>query len=681
MKTNKKVKNKQIITLLIIALFLLSSIFAEILLSNSLIIKLSDDKYSVTDIDLNDTQSIAIDTENNIMTIYDIDIEAASVDIEFSGVSKYADIDLSFTDDNFKNSSKYAGTYHFYSQNDGKAETFRINPYGKLHTLSIRLNNSSKNFNIESITFNKAPDFSFNFLRMFILFATATIVFLIIKYKAWNIIYDNKKALHRVLLVLVALSCMLTPMFIKANTQAKGVNNGHYDYPLEGDLSDYGLYTLQFDAFLKGQLHLDVEINNDVIEEMENPYDHSQRSNVPHGVIWDSAYYNGKTYSYFGVAPIIYVTYPYYILTGNVPDEFTISATLAFFASMFISLAFMELIKYFCKKPSLLLMMAGILAVNFSSLIYLSQSMANMYNIACLSGMLFLSALLYTSFRAVRTENIILRNVIFALSGLACISLLASRPIVILYALIIVPIYISFLTNKKFSIKNKISAVACFFAPIIIFGVALMWYNMARFDSPFQFGAIYNFTVSDTSNNSIRLYMLPVAIYHMFLQSAKVDSVFPFVHSQYTVLGTYRTYTYVASTIGSIFYPATWGLFASMPVTKGKENREKRFVIGAVIAMLFAIAFLDTCIAGVHLRYSTDIMLIASLFGTVLTILVAEKLKDLGENVFKPFFAGFMIMFILSALFGSALIFSNARNLIMNNHPGMYDFIASIFRF
>ena len=40
--------------------------------------------------------------------------------------------------------------------------------------------------------------------------------------------------------------------------------------------------------------------------------------------------------------------------------------------------------------------------------------------------------------------------------------------------------------------KNKITAVISFFIPLLILGCTIMWYNNARFGSPFQFGAIYN---------------------------------------------------------------------------------------------------------------------------------------------------------------------------------------------
>ena len=88
------------------------------------------------------------------------------------------------------------------------------------------------------------------------------------------------------------------------------------DYPMLNKVSDYDPYIQQFDAFKKGQLHLDWQVDEKLMA-LENPYDPEQRKGVD--FLWDRAYYDGKYYSYFGITPIVTVMYPFYLLSGILP--------------------------------------------------------------------------------------------------------------------------------------------------------------------------------------------------------------------------------------------------------------------------------------------------------------------------------------------------------------------------
>ena len=86
-----------------------------------------------------------------------------------------------------------------------------------------------------------------------------------------------------------------------------------HDYPLKGSVDNYGCYPQMFDAFQKGQLNIDTDYDLSILEELENPYDTAERreaTDEKYGVIWDRAFYDGKLYSYFGIAPVIFLYYP-----------------------------------------------------------------------------------------------------------------------------------------------------------------------------------------------------------------------------------------------------------------------------------------------------------------------------------------------------------------------------------
>ena len=90
-----------------------------------------------------------------------------------------------------------------------------------------------------------------------------------------------------------------------------GIHN--VEYPLNKVISSYDPYIQQFDAFMKGQLHLDWQPDEKLLV-LENPYDISARQDIDY--LWDRAFYNGKYYSYFGITPIVTIIYPFYFISG-----------------------------------------------------------------------------------------------------------------------------------------------------------------------------------------------------------------------------------------------------------------------------------------------------------------------------------------------------------------------------
>lgn len=74
-------------------------------------------------------------------------------------------------------------------------------------------------------------------------------------------------------------------------------------------------YELMANSLIEGHLYLDYTPNK-ALDEMENPYDTQMRRALGVHVHWDSAYYNGKYYMYFGVVPAVLVFVPYKLITG-----------------------------------------------------------------------------------------------------------------------------------------------------------------------------------------------------------------------------------------------------------------------------------------------------------------------------------------------------------------------------
>ena len=105
-------------------------------------------------------------------------------------------------------------------------------------------------------------------------------------------------------------------------------------------------YEIMADSLLKGHIYMDYgEVDQKLID-MENPYDPDERDKLGVSYYWDHAFYKGKFYMYFGIAPVILNFIPYKIITGK---SLTTYRSTQFFATMFI-IGMFSLFYFICKK-------------------------------------------------------------------------------------------------------------------------------------------------------------------------------------------------------------------------------------------------------------------------------------------------------------------------------------------
>ena len=90
---------------------------------------------------------------------------------------------------------------------------------------------------------------------------------------------------------------------------------------------------------------------------------------------------------------------------------------------------------------------------------------------------------------------------------------------------------------------------------MMIGGIGLMWYNNARFGSPFDFGASYQLTVSDIHANKIHAAGFMPMLYHYIFQYPRPRCTFPFFEPQFYYLGNYGSYAYIADAVGALSFP------------------------------------------------------------------------------------------------------------------------------
>lgn len=249
------------------------------------------------------------------------------------------------------------------------------------------------------------------------------------------------------------------------------------------------------DAFLKGQLYLDVPVDPRLAA-MENPYDHKAREELnlekEDALGWDHAFYKGHYYVYFGVVPALLVFAPYKLIVGK---SLAAYHGTQFFVALFIvglfALLFL-LAKKFFSRLSFGVYLVTAFTLSLVSILYCTEAPA-LYCTASSSGLCMEVWSIYFFSRAAWSDDSqkkFLAEIFFgALLGALAFG---CKPTVALANFLILPLLPALL--KKYE-PRKIWLVLI--VPYLVTGAALMTYNYLRFENAFEFGQAYQLTVTD----------------------------------------------------------------------------------------------------------------------------------------------------------------------------------------
>ncbi|MBR4800033.1 MAG: hypothetical protein IK047_07230 [Clostridia bacterium] len=501
----------------------------------------------------------------------------------------------------------------------------------------------------------------------------------IITHFGWHrVLYDEKSKKQRLIYAAVMLGAVLFSLF----TCAVSIESEWlHDYPLQGSVDDYGCYPQMFDAFKKGRLDIDTDYDLSKIDALENPYDTAARRKATgerFGVLWDRAYYNGKIYSYFGVAPVILLYFPVYFLTGRVLSDALAAAIIAAVASVALMLLLRQLCARLKYKVPFLLMCAGAACLPFGALLYSTVTCANFYHIAVLAGVAAVCcafSFLLGADKAVGAK----RKFLFVCAGVSVAATVASRPNLALYFLAALPLIVGIIVTRPNGTESMLSDALSFAVPLFSLGALIMAYNAARFGSPFDFGNDCQLTLWDMSGVYASVTLTLPALFHYFMQPPMIDSNFPFIHPNVTRLPSYGVDrpVYLSQSIGALFLPCVLGL-AFLPYALKGHGKKAWLTAGAAAAAVLAVVLVDMNYAGVHLRYAADIMFVLALGGVFACVAAVGKLLSGGKR-FCDIYAVVLVLFALTALVDIALCFDNERDMILKFHAEFYNEIKNLF--
>lgn len=590
-------------------------------------------------------------------------------------VSVYAD-DESVTDSfNLMASKKVAVS------GSERTATFYCNSSGVASAMLFDVDGAESDVEITNITLNPQYKINFNSFRFFALMIIGCVAFLLKNRKDENRLVPYESRHRRSIAASVALS-VAGSLFV-AVMSATGEGIKPIAYPLENPLTSYDPYIQQFDAFMKGQLHLDIKPEEALLS-LENPYDPTAREGIYY--LWDRAFFEGKYYSYFGVTPLLLVYFPFYFITGMLPHYGFVMAVFLMITAVFFALAVEEYAKISGKKHfSYFTSFCAVSAFLASLALLVARGQQRFYYIAGMAGMAFSAAFIFFMLKAVGAKSGGRRIIFFVLAGLSFGLGFHSRVNSVLPLAIISAVFVILWAIKRIKenqLHTLIGEFAALGAPVAIALIASMLYNKARFGGFFDFGTAYQLTVADTSYYSVGAYGLIPSFFHYFLQGFKFTGEFPFIGFDYIAPSDYGRYVYIDSGLGITAMPFMLVLLLSPVIFKKKEiGRNRKIIFAAALAALPVTAFLNFCLGGVIFRYTSDISLLAAFLAAVIALEAADgALAKFGQDGYGICKKALYAIGAANAATAFGAVFLRSGN-VVSASPVVFDYVKNIFVF
>lgn len=429
------------------------------------------------------------------------------------------------------------------------------------------------------------------------------------------------------------------------------------------------------EAFAKGQLYLEEEPPA-ALASMENPYDYAMRQKVLESTgescLWDTAYYNGKYYVYFGVVPVILFYLPWYLLTGTAfPTWLGILLTGFLLIGAVYFLLHSLIQKYFKGKvPYGGFLLSMILMVNGCGALSIMRR-PDFYSLPILLGVTLSILGIGFWISSLKEEGVTAWKLV---AGCLCMALVAGcRPQLLLGSFLIFPIYWRAVFQKRqlFS-RGSLGRTAFAVLAYVSVGAFLMLYNYKRFGSPFDFGANYNLTTNDMTRRGFELGRLPFAVFTSLLQPPNISARFPYLQPalQWT---SYMGKTISEGTFGG-FLPVNL-MAASGLLLLGKRRWFSDRIPYLLAALSAALGLLIVCIdaqaAGVLLRYYSDFGWLFYLAGLAAWFAAWEYSKN-SPQLRRLLYTGQNLAFAVGMAFCFLLLFTDNEYRLADTNPSLF---------
>ncbi|PTX92597.1 phospholipid carrier-dependent glycosyltransferase [Opitutus sp. ER46] len=442
--------------------------------------------------------------------------------------------------------------------------------------------------------------------------------------------------------------------------------------------TDY--YNLLVDGFLDGQLSLKVNVPPELLA-VDDPYDPAKR---PPGLgLHDASLYRGKYYLYFGATPAVTLMLPFRVITGvalPLPAAVVIFSWLGFLAS---GLTWRELRRRYFPNGGLLLWTLGLLALGLATMVPVLVRRANIWELPLSSMYAFGALAVYALFRSLHAERRPLAWL--AMASLSLGLAVASKPThLFAVGLILVPLAVRIWAARGTWREQRAALLryaGAALVPLGGIGLAMAWYNLARFGSVTEFGISYQFSgLYEVKARHFSWAYYPYNLWLYGFAPFEWSRYFPYLHPTQlprTPAGFFGTEE-VCATLR--YVPLLWlAVLAPFGAARGAADR-RRFMIwlGAVAAMgVGTLLILSGFYAAIG-RYETEFMPAFVLLGLVGGLTVERWLQERAGRVVHALGQSLLALVVLAAAGFGALFSLQVYGNFARSNPRAYARLALI---
>ncbi len=566
------------------------------------------------------------DEDRAFVKINNINEKVGTVKVEFNDVD-YAEYKIYYSD---ATTDKFLGLKEkTYIENYEKSKYVPVYLSGDTKGLMISVpKDIYDEGKIESVTINEKIPFDFNIIRFIVILGVLFFGYFLKNSEVFNTTYSMRNLKQEYIL----LGILLVFLILLASINSYSSSEENIEKGLLGIFSTDGeIYNKDFvNSLINKKFYLLKEPSEQFLK-LENPYDNFMRDTTVKRDVdykWDTAFYNGHQYIYFGILPLLITFLPFYLLTSR----YLKISIVVFIFSIFIFILLKEILvkilqKYFDNIPFKNIVFFLIILCSGSLILY-ANGISRVYELVIIVGLYFVLQGIYFIIKSTEVEekryiNIFLGCLFLALS-------VACRPTDLLASLLIVPYLLKlFIENIKSSKKNLFKLIVSVVIPYIVVGIALMWYNYIRFDNIFEFGAKYQLTIANMKNLGSRIFAIPVGIMCNLFNVPNFISDFPFIENNNN-LGIFYGYYYVENMLGGLFFisPICFAVFYIIKANKKSENKELKIIMNFLVIVGLIIAILSVMMAGSNQRYLIDYAWMFILAGILIFSIIYNSLKS-----------------------------------------------------
>ena len=493
---------------------------------------------------------------------------------------------------------------------------------------------------ISEIRLNKPVGLHFSFVRVFFLWTGIILIYLMTAAKVFKKPFEENEACVKICAYALTAVLILTALML-----TNSVRWATSDNTLADDFtSKSGNQLTQeiVDAFEAGRADLLIDMNEELLK-LDNPYDWSQRGGIG-SYPWDHLLYNGKYYSYYGVAPVLALFLPYHKLTGCYFPSVWAIWLFGCIGIFFLTKTYLCIMRKFMGKTRSSLVLMGLFMTQLVSGIWFCFNLKNFYEIAQTCGFACVTAGAYFLI----SSNVVGEGKISSARLAAATAFLSlgvlSRPTLAVYCVAALAfVYAGFKRKKSLyaggsKAKYYIPYWLCALLPFVLFGGFQMYYNYVRFGSPFDFGIQYSLTINDFTRAEYHTHFAAIGFWNYLFAFPSFSQDFPFIIPSSVDTFHPNGYYFIATAtaIGLLWKALpilSYGYgFKAYRLSGCKEKRLYTLIIIACCLIAPAVIIASIWESGYGARYCVDFAWQLLVGALIIAFMIYNRA---GENIKK----------------------------------------------